>query len=246
MKSSRTAISKRSVGLAGLGHTLLHHWEVPLSSSPLITITSGRITQLNDRVGSTHLSEVSSNGPAPNDTGGPGNGPHIAVSDTGYLRATGLGIAAANRVCIYAVCAVADHNANNIPWDATDSAGSGEVVTLLRDGATSKFQGWFDFTGGSQAPVASTSPAFDTGWHFHAFMPRPSGEGGAKWEIDGVAAVSNFTGSDTVKAIDRFYFGYPGAAGGKMALAVMVNDTSRYSYEVVKQYVRQRYGLVIA
>lgn len=236
MRSGVARVS-RSSGLSELGAAALHYWEVPSSSNPLVTVASGEATALVDCIGGVVASEQFGSRVTHHNTGGPSNAPYLATPAGTWLRAI-ISVAADNRLGVYAVCAIPDHASEHIP---VYLSGSDEDRFLFgRDTATSKFRSLAAFTGGDQSVVANTAPAFSTGWHLQAFRPLSSG---ALYQINGSTANADFTGSDTVKAIDRAYIGCPlgSTAGGSVAALLLVNDPTTARDAIVKAHFKARY-----
>lgn len=219
--------------LSALGADLLHWWEVPVSSSPLITLNGGNVSQLNDRVssGAAHMVQATAiNQPLYEATGGPRGEPCTSAQDVARFMEATFAIGAGNRAGVYAVyqqAAVASRTTiNSTP------------VGIFRN--VNDTTGYLTFTGGPQNSVKN---GVDANWHLHSLLPFATG---AHAQHDGINVDTDFTGSDTVVAYTQLFWFHNGTAGGKLACVIIVQDITAAKDAIVKQYVRARYGLTIA
>lgn len=226
--------------LAGLGASLLHHWEVPDASSPLITITGSVVDQLNDRVGGAHATASGASRPTYSAQYAPGNQPYLEMSNQHFLRAT-ISLAAANRAGLYIFGRFAGVlGSSRFLGQIYVDGGASNVV--VRYETTEKLSHRVVFTSGFQAPVINT-PYLDQDWHLFKILPASTG---AKSRIDNVTATDSFTGSSTVVASDRFSFGHPAGtiSDGRAALALIVDDPTDAKDAIVSDYVAAIYAHV--
>ena len=225
--------------LDDLGAALLYHWEVPASSSPLITLNAGNVSQLNDRVGSAHMIQgTAAVQPQYNSSGGPNDAPYITLQAVGRFLAATISIAAANRAGLYVV---ARQVAGAATRTLATTAAGGTLGHRVRHALSNQFSHVARFTGGEQV-VTATTPAFDTNWHLCAIRPLASG---ALAQVDGVTTSPNFTGTDTMIALDTARIGDASTAAGDLASMVIVDNPTDDLDTIVRAYVASVYGLSV-
>ena len=224
---------------AALGADLLHWWEVPSASDPLITIVSGNVSQLNDRVGSAHLTQATEGSrPLYHASGGPSNQPFCELHEVARKMDATINLSAGNRVGLFVVGA-----------HAASPGATRELASLWESPATDRCRLLWDgdqfwhvvaFTGGTQSLVL-TAPAGDTAWHLFGLIPASTG---ALSQIDGATTTADFTGTDTVTASTRFSVGgRTGTIGhGSFAAAFLVVDPTPAKVAILQTYVEARWG----
>jgi hypothetical protein len=202
-----------------------------------LSLNSGNVSQLNDRVGSSHAAQATAiNQPLHHASGGPGGCPYIELQDVDRTLAATVSHGAANRVGMYAVLALGGSSRS------VCQAANGAFITGEFYNGSSHFEAFAEFSGGTQVALVTT-PAFGSGWHLHALRPLSTG---ARYEIDGTLASPNLTGTDTLKAINTQRFGEPGNAAGSFAFCIYVDTPTDAKDAMVKAYVRRRFGLAIS
>jgi len=221
--------------LDDLGSDLLHHWEVPASGSSYITIVSGDVSQLNDRrSGAKHLTQGTAGfRPLYEATGGPNSRPCISLNGAAKrLTQAAMGIATGKRVGIYWVA--------KAPGDASFCV-QGEILNAAAGQPGTIYQNASKFAQTGPSTLNITSPALSSAWVKRSIEYLSTG---TESRIDGTLTTPNYSGSATCAAIDTVTFGHAGgAAGGKVACLIIVDNITTAKRAIVDGYLRGIYGL---
>lgn len=228
--------------LAGLGADLLHHWEVPVSSSPLISIVTGNVAQLNDRVAASadHMVQVTdANRPAYNATGGPDSLPCIDFQAVDRSLAATVSHASGNRLGFYSVFKASSANVRTV-LSSLNGAETLQPCNFFR--LFDEFGINTVFAGGADDFVL-TVPAIDTNWHLLSVRPLATG---ALLQIDGATTTPDLSRSDGFIDFGKIFFGHISNSGGSMAALLIVDNPTDAKDAIVKSYVTSVYGLTLS
>lgn len=228
-----------SVSLSPLGEDLLHHWEVPQSTDPRITLNGSNVAQLNDRAtAAKHLSQSSPSSQPPfQATGGANSQPCISIAGHTLANAT-LAIAAGERLGIYGVFST----------PATGTCSTWEL-TAAADGIP---QARFAFSGGvwnasmSDESVVVASPAHTASFVKTATEYFPAGR---VLRIGSTTVSPAPVSNGACAAITIASLGNlasPVSGLGKFCSLVVVKDihvNTAFKQAIVDAYFLARYGL---
>ena len=228
--------------LAGLGADLLHHWEVPESSSPLITLNAVNVAQLNDRVAASadHMIQGTAGlQPSYNATGGPDSLPCIDLQDTGRIINATVSHASGNRLGLYVVFKASGSNVRTV-ISSLNGAATLAPCNFFRLNAEFGINTVFE---GAADDFVLTVPAIDTNWHLLAVRPLATG---ALLQIDGATTTPDLSRSDGFIDFGIISIGHGTTAGGSVAAYLVVDNPTAAKDTIVKAYVTSTYGLTLA
>jgi hypothetical protein len=231
--AARPATRRRFTLLQVLGSDLLHWWE---PSAETTTLNGSNVSQLNDRIGGAHAVQATAvNQPSYVADGGPGGRPCLTFQDAARWVLATVNLSAGHRTGMYVVAA---HPAAGLAVTCSlRLAGTNQMSPFAQVGQG--FHQRINFTGGAQ-DLNITAPARNTNWNLFAMRPLASG---ALSQIGTTTTTPNFSGVDTVGAVDQFYAGHTVSAGGSFAFCALVTNPTSEKDAYVREYINRVFGV---